>query len=53
MSVGTEFGSKARNNMLVRKALYGLKISGAAFREFLVDTLYAMVYRTIYADLGI
>ena len=45
-----EFGSEARNNMLVRKALYGLKISGAAFGAFLADNLYAMVYRPSYAD---
>ena len=30
-----EFGSENGNNMLVRKVLYGLKSSGAAFLDFL------------------
>ena len=42
---GPEFGSKAGNNMLTRRALYGLKISGSAFRAFLAETLDAMGYR--------
>ena len=36
--------------MLVRKALYGLKISGAEFRSFIAETLDEMVYWTSYAD---
>ena len=44
------FGSKAGNNILVRKALYGLNSSGAAFRAFLVDNLGAMGNQTSYAD---
>ena len=47
---GPEFGSEAGKNMLVKKALYGLKSSGAAFRAFLAETLDAMGYRPSYAD---
>ena len=48
---GTKFGSKAGKNILVRNALYELKISGSEFRDFLADTLDAMVYRrTSYAN---
>ncbi len=47
---GPEFGSEAGQNMIVRKALYGLKSSGAAFRAHLADTLNAMDYRPSYAD---
>jgi hypothetical protein len=47
---GPEFGSEAGKNMLVKKALYGLKSSGAAFRAHLAETLDAMGYRPTYAD---
>jgi hypothetical protein len=47
---GPEFGSEAGTNMLVKKALYGLKSSGAAFRAFLAETLDAMDYKPSYAD---
>ena len=51
MVAGPEFESEAGNNMLVRKALYGLKSSGSAFRAFLVETLDTMGYRPSYTDL--
>ncbi len=47
---GPEFGSEAGKNMIVKKALYGLKSSGAAFRAFLAETLDAMGYKPSYAD---
>jgi hypothetical protein len=47
---GPEFGSEAGKPMLVKKALYGLKSSGAAFRAYLAETLDAMGYRPSYAD---
>ena len=50
MVVGPKFGSENGNNMLMRKVLYGLKSSGAAFRDFLAETMYAMVYQPIYVD---
>ena len=50
MVAGPEFGSEAGHNMIVRKALYGLKSSGAAFRAHLAETLDAMGYKPSYAD---
>jgi hypothetical protein len=47
---GPEFGSEARQNMLVKKALHGLKSSGAAFRAHLAETLDAMGCRPSHAD---
>jgi hypothetical protein len=41
---GPKFGSKAGSIMLVKKALYGLKSSGAAFRAQLAETLYNLSY---------
>ncbi len=37
---GPEFGSEEGKAMIVRKALHGLKTSGAAFRAHLAETLY-------------
>ena len=48
-----KFGSEARENMLTRKELYGLKISSTAFRDFLVQILYEMGYQTSYDDLDL
>ena len=53
MVAGPKCGSESGNNMLVRKALYVLKSSGAAFRAFLGETLNVMVYRQSYADLDL
>ena len=50
VETGPNFVSEAGKNMLVRKALYGLKSSGAAFREFLAETVDAMGYRLSYTD---
>ena len=36
--------------MMVVRALYGLKSSGAAFREFLAETLYDLGYRPSMED---
>ena len=47
---GTKFGSKAENNIMLRKAVYGLKNSGTAFRAFLAKTLGTMGYRPIHAN---
>jgi hypothetical protein len=47
---GPEFGSEAGQPMLIKKALYGLKSSGAAFRAHLAETLDAMGYKPSYAD---
>ena len=47
---GTKLLSEAGNNMLVRKALYILKSSGAAFRAFLSENMDAKGYWPIYAN---
>ena len=41
---GPEFGSLEGSIMIIRKALYGLKSSGAAFRAHLAETLYDLSY---------
>ena len=50
MIAGSEFGSDKGKRMLVVRALYGLKSSGAAFRAFLAETLHDAGYRPSYAD---
>ena len=47
---GPEFGSEAGQIMLVVRALYGLKSSGAAFRAFLAETLYDLGMAPSRAD---
>ena len=46
---GPEFGTEAGKIMIVR-ALYGLKSSGAAFRALLAEVLYDAGYRPSYAE---
>ena len=50
---GPEFGSEAGTIFIVRKALYGLKSAGAAFRSLLVNTLNDIGYKTTKADLDV
>ena len=47
---GPEFGSEQGSIMIIRKALYGLKSSGAAFRAHLAETLYDIGYKPTKAD---
>jgi hypothetical protein len=47
---GTEFGSEKGSIMIVKKALYGLKSSGAAFRALLSETLIGMGYCSTRSD---
>ncbi|KAI2493253.1 Reverse transcriptase (RNA-dependent DNA polymerase) [Fragilaria crotonensis] len=47
---GPEFGSEAGTIFIVKKALYGLKSAGAAFRSLLADTLMDIGYRPTKAD---
>ena len=42
---GPEFGSDSGKIMIIVRALYGLKSSGAAFRTLLAEVLYDMGYR--------
>ena len=45
-----EFGSDTGKVMIVKKALYGLKSSGAAFWAMLTKTIYDVGYRPTKAD---
>ncbi len=47
---GPEFGSETGMIFLVRKALYGLKSAGAAFRSLFADTLMDTGYKPTKAD---
>ena len=47
---GREFGSDAGKIMIIKRALYGLKSSGAAFRAMLADTIWDLGYRPSKAD---
>ena len=47
---GSEFGSEAGTIFIVKKALYGLKSAGAAFRSLLADTLSDLGYKPTKAD---
>ena len=49
-SAGPEFGSERGQPMIIRKALYGLKSSGAAFRAHLVETLHDISFKPTKAD---
>ena len=50
---GPEFGSEIGCIMIVVRALYGLKSSGAAFGALLVETLYDLGYLPTKADLDV
>jgi hypothetical protein len=47
---GPEFGSNAGKIMIIVKALYGLKSSGAAFRALLAEHLHDLSYLPSQAD---
>ena len=50
---GPEFVSEAGKKMPAVQVLYGLKSSGAAFRDFLAETLYDLGYKSSEADLDV
>ena len=50
MYAGSEFGLEQGSIMFVRKVLYGLKSSGAAFRAPLAETLHDIGFRPTRAD---
>jgi hypothetical protein len=50
ITAGPEFGSEAGTTMIIKKALYGLKSSGAAFRAHLAETLYDLNYKPSKGD---
>ena len=45
-----EFGSECGQPMIIKKALYGLKSSGMAFRAHLVETLYDIGFKSTKSD---
>lgn len=47
---GPEFGSESGQIMIIVRALYGLKSSGAAFRALLAETLHDLGYKPTKAD---
>ena len=47
---GPEFGSDQGKLMLITRALYGLRASGATFRSFLGEALYDLGYVPTKAD---
>ena len=47
---GPEFGSERGLPMILRKALYGLKSSGVAFRAHLAETLHDIGFKPTKAD---
>ena len=47
---GPEFGSERGQPMILRRALYGLKSSGAAFRAHLAETLHDISFKPIKPD---
>jgi len=47
---GPEFGSEKGSIMIIARALYGLKSSGAAWRSTLAQTMEALGYRPTQAD---
>ncbi|MGH7954980.1 MAG: reverse transcriptase domain-containing protein [Gloeomargaritales cyanobacterium] len=49
-TAGKEFGSKAGFSVLIIRALYGLKSSGAAWRAHIAQTLRDMGYMPSFAD---
>ena len=50
IKAGPEFGDLEGSILIVRQALYGLKSSGASFREFLAERLDNIGFRSSIAD---
>ena len=50
---GPEFEMDEGDIFIVVRDLYGLKSSGAAFREFLAERLYNMVFKSSIKDPGV
>jgi hypothetical protein len=47
---GTEFGDNKGCLLIIRKALYGLKSSGAAYRAHFAETMTDLGFKPCYAD---
>ena len=49
-TAGKEFGSKARQTVIIIQALYGLKSAGVAWRSHLASSLSSLGYQSCLAD---
>ena len=49
-TLGPEFGNDADKKAIIVRALYGLKSSGAAFRNHLAECMYNLGYKSCLAD---
>jgi len=49
-TAGKEFGSRVGETVIIVRALYGLKSTGAAWRSHLADSLHSLGYRSCLAD---
>lgn len=47
---GPEFGERKGHTMLIKKALYGLRTSGARWHEHFADTLHNLGFEPSKAD---
>eukprot|EP00978_Attheya_sp_CCMP212_P041306 scaffold235055_cov31-Attheya_sp.AAC.1 len=50
VQAGPEFGEDERLVMIIKKALYGLKSSGASWRNMISQTMLDAGYENTYAD---
>ena len=53
MRAGPEFGDHEGKVLIINQALYGLKSSGASFREFLAEKLDDIGFKSIISDPGV
>ena len=49
-TLGPEFGNDARKTAVIVKALYGLKLAGAAFRSHLARCMESLEYESCKSD---
>ena len=50
LTAGPEFGELEGHTMIIYKALYGLRRSGAAYHAYFADTMRRMGFTPSYAD---
>ena len=50
IEAGPEFGDEKGNVFLIKRALYGLRLSGAAWRKMLMDVMLDLGYTNTFAD---
>ena len=52
-ALGPEFGKDAGNTAVIVRALYGLKLAGAAFRSHLARCMESLEYQSYKTDLDL